>query len=113
MSKLSPNAPSITAAGADLGRREAAYDANEVNGSERLDCEQSLSRDYALAALRVAAARVRLLVIDVDMIGLGLRGGWVSPEGALLWCRDLGVLELVGAADFEKAVARHLETAVP
>ena len=79
-----------------------ANNADEGNRSERLNYAQPLSRNYALAALRVAAARVRLLLAHVDMIGLGLRDGWVSPDGALLWCRDLGVLELVGGTDFEQ-----------
>jgi len=92
---------------------QIANDTDECNGSEQLNYTEPLSQDYALAALRIAAARVRLLVADLDMIGLGLRDGLVSPEGALLWCRDLGVLELIGGADFEQTIAFELQRVAP
>jgi hypothetical protein len=60
-----------------------------------------LSREYALAALRAASAKARMMVADADLIGIGLRDGWVSPEGALLWAHDAGVLDLVGQAEIE------------
>jgi hypothetical protein len=71
----------------------------------------ALSREYALAALRVASARARMMVADADMIGIGLRDGWVSPEGALLWARDAGVIELVGQGEIERAADKIMETA--
>jgi hypothetical protein len=61
----------------------------------------TITADYALAALRVGAIRTRLLVAEADTIGVALRDGWVSPEGAMLWARDCGVLDLVGDQDIK------------
>jgi hypothetical protein len=62
-----------------------------------------MTHEYAVTALRSAALRTRLLTNEIDTIGLALRDKLISPEAALLWARDIGALELVGAddADFD------------
>lgn len=61
--------------------------------------KHALTREYALAALRSAALRAHLLANDLDVLTLAIRDGLVSPEAALMWARDLGVLDLVGSDD--------------
>jgi hypothetical protein len=67
--------------------------------------QQGLPADYALAALRCGALRARLMATEADTIGLGLRAGLISPEAALLWARDAGVLDLVSNEDIEAGAA--------
>src|SRR5213075_450746 len=57
---------------------------------------QVLPLDYVLAALRSAALRTRLAANEIDTIGLALRSELITPEAALLWARDAGVIDLVG-----------------
>ena len=65
--------------------------------------------DYTITALRSAALRARLLVNEAETIGIALRDGLISPDAALLWARDAGVLDLVGRDDAEFDAADMLE----
>jgi hypothetical protein len=56
--------------------------------------------------------RARLLANEIDVIGVALRDGIVTPEAALLWARDIGALDLVGQDDAEFDATDMLE-AVP
>lgn len=67
--------------------------------------------DYALSALRAGALRARLIATEADTIGIALLHGFVSPEGALLWARDAGIIDLVGQDDFEDEAASLSEEA--
>lgn len=51
---------------------------------------------YLLAELRCASLRARLIQADIEAIGLALKGGLISPEQALEYLDDIGVLRLVG-----------------
>ncbi len=68
-----------------------------------------MNRDYTITALRSAALRARLLVNEAETIGIALRDGLISPDAALLWARDAGVLDLVGRDDAEFDAADMLE----
>lgn len=46
--------------------------------------------EYLLAALRVASMRARLYQTEIDSIGVALRGGFIGPEDAVVWVRDIG-----------------------
>ena len=72
----------------------------------------ALTKEYAITALRCATLRTRLLTTELETIGIAVRDGLVSPEASLLWARDIGALELVGADDAEFDAADALE-AVP
>jgi hypothetical protein len=71
-----------------------------------------MNREYVIAAMRSAALRARLLANEIDVIGVALRDGIVTPEAALLWARDIGALDLVGQDDAEFDATDMLE-AVP
>ena len=68
-----------------------------------------MNREYIIAALRSAALRARLLSNELDLIGIAVRDGLVSPEASLLWARDIGALDLVGQDDAEFDAADMLE----
>jgi hypothetical protein len=65
------------------------------------DKAQVLLLEYVLAALRSAALRTRLAANEIDTIGLALRSELITPEAALLWARDAGVLKLVSNEEIE------------
>jgi len=81
MSELYPE-PSIPAAGADPGTREAV--AHEARGCI----------EYLLAELRCASLRARLLQADIDAVGLALKGGLITTEQALWHLEDIGIQRL-------------------
>lgn len=58
-----------------------------------------MTREYIIAALRCATLRSRLLANELDVIGIAVRDGVVSPEAAIMWARDIGALDLVGQDD--------------
>ena len=62
-----------------------------------------LRQRYVLSALRSGALRTRLIAAEADTIYIGLRAGLISPEAALLWARDAGVLDFVSQDDIESA----------
>jgi len=62
-----------------------------------------LPQEYVLSALRSGALRTLLIAAEADTIGIGLRAGLISPEAALLWARDAGVLVFVSQDDIESA----------
>lgn len=62
-----------------------------------------LPQEYVLSALRSGALRTRLIAAEADTICIGLRAGLISPEAALLWARDAGVLVFVSQDDIESA----------
>jgi hypothetical protein len=53
-------------------------------------------RDYLLAELRVLSARLRADLLEVDTIGVALKGGFISAEDAVMWLRELGLSEQLG-----------------
>jgi hypothetical protein len=50
--------------------------------------------DFVLCRIRVAHARARLIVNDIEAIGVALKGGVISPEVALLSLDQAGALAL-------------------
>ena len=66
-----------------------------------------MTPEYALAALRSALLRARLVVNEIETIGAGLKAGLVSPEAALLWARDAGALDIVGQEEIENAATEE------
>jgi hypothetical protein len=52
-------------------------------------------REFILAALRVASARAKLMDNEIMSIGVALRGRLISPEMALKWANDMGLLYLM------------------
>jgi hypothetical protein len=52
-------------------------------------------REFILSVFRAATARSKLISNTLDSIGLALRQRAISPEDALLWARDEGIIDLL------------------
>lgn len=50
-------------------------------------------RDFLLNVLRTAAARARLTVNAIEVIGTALRNKQIDCVGALAWARDEGIID--------------------
>jgi hypothetical protein len=59
--------------------------------------------DYLLAELRCASLRARLLQLDIEAIGIALKGGIIVPEQALALLDDVDALRIVGTPPEEPA----------
>jgi len=63
---------------------------------------KSISQDrraYLLAELRCAALRARLWQLDIDAVGIALKGSLIAPEQALELLADRDALHLVGSSE--------------
>jgi hypothetical protein len=49
-----------------------------------------------LSALRSASLRARMYEIEIQSIGIALKGDMVSVIEALKWIKDIGAWELIG-----------------
>ena len=56
---------------------------------------QEAKSAFALACVRTATARLRLLTCELDEIGVALKFQMCSPELAVGWMAELGVLGYV------------------
>jgi hypothetical protein len=117
MSELSPDEPSIPAAGAaaawaDPGRCKAGT--REARGAQTFAVTSAPAAtpigrtdttafpvsttgriEYLLAELRCASLRARLLQADIDAVGQALKGGLLTAEQALWHLEDIGIQRLV------------------
>ena len=46
-------------------------------------------QEFALATLRVAMMRVRLIELEIEAAGVALRGKFITPECALEWVNEM------------------------
>jgi hypothetical protein len=74
-----------------------------LNVDQRALTRNSEHREFVLAQLRCASLRVRLLLIEVDTLGLGVRAGFIPPENAIEMLDDMGALDLIGLPPMEVA----------
>jgi hypothetical protein len=49
--------------------------------------------EFLLALLRVARLRAKLAACEFDCVGVALRSGFTSYEGAIAWLDDAGLLD--------------------
>jgi hypothetical protein len=73
--------------------------------------EEDSHKEFLLAALRAATARARAMQLDLDTIGVALRGDLISPDTAVQWISNAGLMWLVGAIPEDVGrVAKQNET---
>ena len=58
--------------------------------------EEAQHKEFLLAALRAASARTRAIALDIDTIGVALKGGLIGADTAVAWIREANLLWLVG-----------------
>ena len=59
--------------------------------------EEAQHKEFLLSALRAASARARTLALDIDTIGIALKGDLIVTDTAMQWIREGNLLWLVGA----------------
>ena len=52
---------------------------------------------FLLAALRAASARARAMQLDIDTIGVALKGDLIGADTAVAWIRESNLLWMIGA----------------
>jgi hypothetical protein len=105
----SSDKPSIAFAGVDPTRRKAATDeacgtpprcAGE-NAPNKIGVQATppyLSAEYLRAALRAEAARLRLVLAEIELAEIGVREGWMSAQNAFDLFERSGVIEFLEVA---------------
>ena len=58
--------------------------------------DEARHKEFLLAALRAASARARALALDIDTIGVALKGGLIGADTAVAWLHDANLLWLIG-----------------
>lgn len=75
----------------------------ETNQTHNTVPPSAATTAYLLAEICCAALRARLVVSDLDAIGLALKAGLISPAQAVTHLHDIDLLRLVGAPSPECA----------
>jgi hypothetical protein len=57
-----------------------------------------LSADYLRAALRTEAARLRLVLAEIELAEIGIREGWMSAQNAFDLFERSGAIEFLAVA---------------
>lgn len=68
-----------------------------MNGPEPKAYPPEQKREFMLATIRVARARLGLLTVELDEIAVALEHNMIGPEDAVTW------LDFIGAVDFINA----------
>ena len=58
-------------------------------------------REYVLAELRCTHRRAQLLVLEIETIGVALRGDIITPDGAMEWLAGANALDFLIPAEPE------------
>ena len=58
----------------------------------------ALCKDFLLVALRAAALRASLDRNEIESIGAALKNDWITPEYAIEWLMDVGLISQVEEA---------------
>jgi len=69
------------------------------------DPTPKMTKDFALAAIRVARARAQLLALEIDEIGVSLKHNMITAEFAMTWLGYIGALELINVEPFTNKMA--------
>jgi hypothetical protein len=48
-----------------------------------------------LASLRMAVLRAKLDANEIESVGVALKAGWITPEYAVAWLLDIGLITQV------------------
>jgi len=69
-------------------------------------CEEQQYLFYVLAELRCARIRALMLMKEIEVIGVALKGNMITPEVAMEWLSDANALDfLLPAAPIKRDAA--------
>jgi len=83
--------PCSTTRPASTGQKEDA----QVTISEPTRETQGICKAFLLTALRTAVLRCDLDRNEIISIGTALKNDWISPECAISWLMDIGLIDQV------------------
>jgi hypothetical protein len=69
-------------------------------------------REFLLAALRAASLRAKLMDAELNTIGVSLKAGMISPEMAMQWIRDEGLMSLVSVMSEKTQITEQVNAGV-
>jgi hypothetical protein len=70
-------------------------------------------REFLLAALRAASLRAKLMDAELNVIGLSLKAGMVTPEMAMQWIHDEGLMPIVSVEKVTFTEQAHAREVLP
>jgi hypothetical protein len=65
-------------------------------------------KEFLLAALRAASLRAKMYEVEINSIGVALKGGLITGEDAISWMREIGAMHML-AMVAESAVGKIKE----
>jgi hypothetical protein len=75
--------------------------------------DEDTHKEFLLAALRAASARARAIPLDIDTIGVALKGDLIGADTAVAWIKEANLMWLVGPIPSEVGrVAAANETTI-
>jgi hypothetical protein len=82
---------------APLGNGKASVRGTDVlpRGVARGAADDVVFAEYLLKAMRVGHVRLHLLQLELDSIGVALRHNMITPDCAMQWMDDIGVLGFI------------------
>ena len=57
--------------------------------------DENSRRNHLLAAMRCASAHMQAAKLDIDYIGVALKGSFITTDSALDWLAEIGALPLI------------------
>jgi hypothetical protein len=70
-------------------------------------------RDFLLAAIRAAFLRCRLTEAELTTVGTALRSDLITPDVAVRWLREAGLLHMLGPLPESTGRIDSAETPLP
>lgn len=63
------------------------------------------TNEFLLAAMRVGRIRIKLLLSEMDEIGVALKDNLIDHDNAVLWLDDCGLLQFIDVEIKEQKAA--------
>lgn len=77
----------------------------------RVDFSAEAKREFLIASIRTARARLQAIGVELDEIGVSLKHGMITAEGAVAWLDYIGAVQFINVEPFTNKIevddARH------
>ena len=67
----------------------------------KVEHSNEAKREFLMASVRCARARVQMLALGIDEVGVALKFKMVAPEVAVGWMQDIGALQFLNPDWFD------------
>ena len=76
----------------------------EQQSSHKREFPAESKKDFVLAANRTAHARIRMLALEINEVGVSLKHDMITAEGAVTWLDYIGAVEFINVEPFTNKV---------